>query len=75
MKVFFLMDSPEYLRFYDTAIDELASRGHRVTLAVMKVATNRLIAINVFMSRSPLPRCLSARRCMVVRAYQTMRNG
>jgi hypothetical protein len=35
MKVFFLMDSPEYLRFYDTAIDELASRGHRVTLAVM----------------------------------------
>jgi hypothetical protein len=35
MKVFFLMDSPEYLRFYDTAIEELASRGHRVTLAVM----------------------------------------
>jgi hypothetical protein len=29
------MDSPEYLRFYDTAIDELARRGHRVTLAVM----------------------------------------
>jgi hypothetical protein len=35
MKVFFLMDSPEYLRFYDTAIDELAARGHLVTLAVM----------------------------------------
>ena len=35
MKLFFLMDSPEYLRFYDTAIDELASRGHDVTLAVM----------------------------------------
>ena len=35
MKVFFLMDSPEYLRFYDMAIDELACRGHQVTLAVM----------------------------------------
>jgi hypothetical protein len=35
MKVFFLMDSPEYLRFYDSVIDELAGRGHHVTLAVM----------------------------------------
>src|SRR5688572_26904782 len=28
------MDSPEYLRFYDSAIEELASRGHRVAIAV-----------------------------------------
>ena len=35
MKLMFLMDSPEYLRFYDTAIAELAARGHEVALAVM----------------------------------------
>ena len=34
MNVLFLMDSPEYLRFYDSAIEELASRGHSVALAV-----------------------------------------
>ncbi len=34
MKILFLMDSPEYLRFYDSAIEELASRGHVVSLAV-----------------------------------------
>ena len=33
MKVLFLMDSPEYLRFYDTAIEELAARGHAVAIA------------------------------------------
>jgi hypothetical protein len=35
MKLLFLMDSPEYLRFYDSAIAELAARGHQVHLAVM----------------------------------------
>ena len=34
MKILFVMDSPEYLRFYDTAIEELASRGHAVAIAV-----------------------------------------
>ena len=34
MKVLFLMDSPEYLRFYDSAIEELAARGHTVAIAV-----------------------------------------
>jgi hypothetical protein len=34
MKILFLMDSPEYLRFYDSAIEELAARGHTVALAV-----------------------------------------
>src|SRR5687767_10380407 len=28
------MDSPEYLRFYDSAIEELAARGHAVAIAV-----------------------------------------
>ena len=34
MTVLFLMDSPEYLRFYDSAIEELLSRGHEIALAV-----------------------------------------
>jgi len=34
MKVLFLMDSPEYLRFYDSAIEELARRGHEVAISV-----------------------------------------
>ena len=34
MKILFVMDSPEYLRFYDSAIEELAARGHSVCLAV-----------------------------------------
>jgi hypothetical protein len=34
MKVLFLMDSPEYLRFYDSAVSELAARGHAVAIAV-----------------------------------------
>ena len=34
MTVLLLMDSPEYLRFYDSAIEELAARGHSVALAV-----------------------------------------
>jgi len=34
MKVLFLMDSPEYLRFYDSAIEEMAARGHSVAIAV-----------------------------------------
>jgi len=34
MKILFLMDSPEYLRFFDTVIEELAARGHQVSLAV-----------------------------------------
>jgi hypothetical protein len=34
MKILFLMDSPEYVRFYDSVIGELASRGHAVAIAV-----------------------------------------
>jgi hypothetical protein len=34
VNVLFVMASPEYLRFYDSTIEELAARGHRVTLAV-----------------------------------------
>jgi len=34
MKILFLMDSPEYLRFYDSVVEEMAARGHSVTIAV-----------------------------------------
>jgi hypothetical protein len=34
MKILFIMDSPEYLRFYDSVIEELAARGHHVSLGV-----------------------------------------
>jgi hypothetical protein len=34
MKILFVMDTPEYLRFYDSAIEELAARGHSVAIAV-----------------------------------------
>jgi hypothetical protein len=33
MKILFAMSSPEYLRFYDDTIRELAARGHEVALA------------------------------------------
>ena len=34
MKILFIMDSPEYLRFYDSVIQECAARGHTLSLAV-----------------------------------------
>jgi len=34
VKLLFLMDSPEYLRFFDSAIEEFAVRGHAVSIAV-----------------------------------------
>lgn len=34
MRILFLMDSPEYLRFYDSAVEALVARGHEVALAV-----------------------------------------
>ncbi len=35
MKILFVMDSPEYLRFYDTVIEELAARGHAIAIGVI----------------------------------------
>jgi hypothetical protein len=37
MKILFAMSSPEYLRFYDDTIRELAARGHEVALAATVV--------------------------------------
>ena len=46
MKILFVMDSPEYLRFYDTAIDELASRGHVVSMAVINAAGKKPVGLS-----------------------------
>jgi hypothetical protein len=36
VNILFAMQSPEYFRFYDSTVRELAARGHRVTIAVNK---------------------------------------
>ena len=45
MKILFMMDSPEYLRFYDSAIEELASRGHAVSIAVNHNSVKKPVAL------------------------------
>ena len=45
MKILFLMDSPEYLRFYDSAIEELAARGHAVAIAVNSQRTKKPVGL------------------------------
>ncbi len=45
MKVLFLMESPEYLRFFDSAIEELATRGHAVTIAVTSDRTGKPVGL------------------------------
>ena len=41
----FLMESPEYLRFFDSAIEELATRGHGVTIAVTSDRTGKPVGL------------------------------
>lgn len=45
MKILFLMDSPEYLRFFDSAIEELAARGHVVSIAVNNQRTKKPVGL------------------------------
>ena len=45
MKVFFLMDSPEYLRFYDSVLEELAARGHAVAIAVNNQSAKKPVGL------------------------------
>jgi hypothetical protein len=45
VKILFLMDSPEYLRFYDSAIEELATRGHAVAIAVNSQRTKKPVGL------------------------------
>jgi hypothetical protein len=45
VKVLFLMDSPEYLRFYDTAVEELAARGHVVAIGVNSQRSKKPVGV------------------------------
>jgi hypothetical protein len=45
MKVLFLMESPEYLRFFDSAIEEMAARGHAVSIAVTSDRTGKPVGL------------------------------
>jgi hypothetical protein len=45
VKALFLMDSPEYLRFYDSVIEELAARGHQVAIAVNNQSAKKPIGL------------------------------
>ena len=45
MKILFVWDSPEYLRFYDSAIEEFASRGHDVAIAVVNASVKKPVGL------------------------------
>ena len=45
MKILFIMDSPEYLRFYDSAIEEFAARGHAVSIAVNNSSAKKPVGL------------------------------
>ena len=45
MKVLFVWDSPEYLRFYDCVIEELAERGHDVSIAVINTNAKKPVGL------------------------------
>jgi hypothetical protein len=46
VKVLFVMDSPEYLRFYDTVIEEFAARGHSVAIAVNNSSVKKPVGLD-----------------------------
>ena len=45
MKILFVWDSPEYLRFYDSVIEEFASRGHDVSIAVVNASIKKPVGL------------------------------
>src|SRR5688500_5147885 len=48
MRVLFVMASPEYLRFYDDTIRLLATRGHRVAIAVNHQRDRKPVRLDTF---------------------------
>jgi hypothetical protein len=61
MKLLFLMDSPEYLRFYDSTIEELASRGHTVSLAVNNRSAKKPVGLEGLEALADRVRVVGAR--------------
>jgi hypothetical protein len=53
LKILFAMSSPEYLRFYDETIVELARRGHDVALAVAMVRDGKPVRFDAIQQAHP----------------------
>jgi hypothetical protein len=45
MKILFIWDSAEYLRFYDSTIEECAARGHDVAIAVINASYKKPVGV------------------------------
>ena len=45
MKILFVWDSPEYLRFYDSAVEDCAARGHDVSIAVINASAKKPVGL------------------------------
>jgi len=45
MRILFVWDSPEYLRFYESVVEELASRGHEVAIAVVNASVKKPVGL------------------------------
>jgi hypothetical protein len=46
MRILFVWDSPEYLRFYDSVIEEFAARGHDVAIAVVNASVKKPVGLD-----------------------------
>jgi hypothetical protein len=53
MKLLFALSSPEYLRFYDTTIVELARRGHDVSIAVNTIREGKPVRLDAIGAEHP----------------------
>ncbi len=51
MRILLAMSSPEYLRFYDETVLELARRGHEVRLAVQTVREGKPVRLDAILQR------------------------
>jgi hypothetical protein len=45
MRILFIWDSAEYLRFYDSTIEECAARGHDVAIAVINASYKKPVGV------------------------------
>src|SRR5215207_9756195 len=45
MKILFVWDSGEYLRFYDSVVEEFVARGHEVSLAVVNDSYKKPVGV------------------------------
>ena len=53
MKILLAMSSPEYLRFYDDTIVQLARRGHQVRLSVQAVREGKPVRLDAILEADP----------------------